>query len=151
MAGALCQNATGQGRGNLPFLERQPPAIIMAALTFSGWRELFDHKALRKTAFVPALVAAGFLLLAASSLWPYAFYVLLRVTVCAIGLYLARTSFLAGKTMWVWVFGAVAVVFNPILPMRMHRSDWSTLNVIAAGIFIVWVIASIVRDKKGLG
>lgn len=113
--------------------------------------ELFDYRTLKKGEFVPALVAAGFLLLAAASHWPYAFYILLRVTVCVIGLYLARNSFVAGRTLWVWVFGAVAVVFNPILPMRMHRSDWSILNMIAAALFILWVVASIVRGRKGVG
>ncbi|WP_414633329.1 DUF6804 family protein [Acidisarcina polymorpha] len=112
---------------------------------------MLGYKALRRTDFVPALVVAGFLLLAIPSHWPYVFYVLLRLTVCAIGLYLARTSFLAGRTVWVWIFGVVAVVFNPILSMRMHRSDWSTLDMIVAAIFILWVIASIMRDRKGLG
>lgn len=105
---------------------------------------------LRKTDVAPALLAMAFLLFAIPFQWPYAFYVLLRVTVCAIGLYLARTSFLMGRTMWVLIFGAVAVVFNLILPMRLHRWDWSKLNMIAAGIFILWVITSIARDKRGI-
>jgi hypothetical protein len=114
-----------------------------------SWAQIvFDYQTLKRTAFIPALVAAGFLLLAAFSHWPYAFYILLRVTVCAIGLYLAHNSFVAGRTLWVWIFGAVAVLFNPLVPMRMHRSDWSIVNIIAASIFIAWLAASVVRGRN---
>jgi hypothetical protein len=111
---------------------------------------LFDYRTLNKTGFIPAALAAGFLLLAVSSHWPYSFYVLMRLTVCAISIYLTHKSFGAGRTVWVWVLGAVAVLFNPVLPMRMHRSDWSTLDLIAASIFVLWVITSLLRDRNGL-
>jgi len=100
--------------------------------------------------FVVAAVAAGFRLLAVSSHWPYSFYVLMRITVCAIAIYLGYNSFVAGRTMWVWVLGSVAVLFNPVLPIRMHRSDLRTLDMIGASIFILWVIATLVRDRSGL-
>ncbi|MDR3739488.1 MAG: hypothetical protein P4L40_10755 [Terracidiphilus sp.] len=111
---------------------------------------MIDFRTAIRSEFIPTLVAAGFLLLAASSHWPYAFYALLRVAVCAVGLYMAYSSFSARRTLWVWLCGIVAVVFNPILPMRMHRSDWSILNIVAAGIFILWIVASIVRENKKL-
>jgi hypothetical protein len=110
---------------------------------------LLSSQALKRNELVPALVAAVFLLLAAISRWPYVFYILLRLTVCAIGLYLARTAHTTKRMFWVWVFGAIAVTFNPILPLRMHRSDWSTLNVISATIFVAWVITSILQNRKG--
>jgi hypothetical protein len=108
------------------------------------------YRTLNKTGFLPAAIAAGFLLLAVFSHWPYSFYVLMRLTVCGIAVYLAHESFVAGRTVWVWVLGAVAVLFNPILPVRMHRSDWSTLDIIASSIFVLWVIAFFLRDRKWL-
>jgi hypothetical protein len=107
-------------------------------------RRFFEHDG-----FVAALVAAAFLLLAAFSHWPYFFYVLLRVTICAIALYLAYNSLSTARKAWAWVFGAVAFLFNPMIPMRMHRSDWSNVNVIVAIIFVSWIAASLMRSREG--
>ncbi len=110
---------------------------------------MFDFGTIKKGELIPALAAASFLLFASQSHWPYAFYVLLRVAVCTIGIYLALTAFVAGRVLWVWLIGAVAVVFNPIVPVRMHRSDWGVLNDIAAFLFIFWAVASLVRGMRG--
>ena len=72
--------------------------------------QLFDRRILNKTGLLPAALAAGFLLLAVSSHWPYSFYVLMRLTVCAIAIHLAHKSFVAGTTMRGWIIGAVAVL-----------------------------------------
>jgi hypothetical protein len=96
---------------------------------------------------IPALVAAGFLLLAAFSHWPYFVYVLLRLTICAVALYLANIDLKAKRKIWVWSFGAIAVLFNPVIPMRMHRSDWGNLNMIAASVFALWIAASLMRSR----
>jgi hypothetical protein len=95
-------------------------------------------------------VAAVFLLVAAISRWPYVFYILLRLKVCAIGLYLARTAHTTKRMVWVWLFGAIAVRFNPIPPLRMHCSERSTLNLISATILFAWVITSIPQKAKGI-
>ena len=108
---------------------------------------MLTRRFLERDGFIAALVAAAFLLLAAFSHWPYFFYVLLRVTVCAIALYLAHNAFTVQRKAWMWVFGAVAVLFNPVFPMRMHRSDWSNINVIAAVIFVAWIAASLMRSR----
>jgi hypothetical protein len=108
-----------------------------------------DVLAVKIKRLAPALFAAAFLVLAVSSHWPYAFYVLMRLTVCAISLYLAHNSSTSGRVFWVWVLGAVALLFNPIFPMRMHRSDWSYLNMIAASLLALWAITSLVGDRKG--
>jgi hypothetical protein len=106
-------------------------------------RRLFERDGL-----MAAFVAAGVLLLAAFSHWPYLFYVLLRLTICAIALYLAHSAFTDARKVRVWAFGALAVLFNPIIPMRMHRSDWSIVNLIAAAVFVFWIAASLMRGRK---
>ena len=124
----------------------------MPKLQPSSWVSgcpLLNRRIYENGGFIAALVAAGFLLVAAFSHWPYFFYVLLRLTVCAIALYLAHHAFSAERKAWVWVFGAVAVLFNPLIPMRMHRSDWSNVNLIAAAIFVSWIAASLMRSRKG--
>jgi hypothetical protein len=53
-----------------------------------------------------------------------------------------------GNLLWVWVFGAIAVLFNPLLPVRMSRSDWEIVNVLTGAFFVVWVIYSLIVPKK---
>jgi hypothetical protein len=50
--------------------------------------------------------------------------------------------------LWVWVFGAIAVLFNPVLPVRMARQDWQVVNVITAMFFISWITAAVVLKKR---
>ncbi len=35
--------------------------------------------------------------------------------------------------------GGMAVLFNPILPMHMHRSDWRIVDALAAATLFVFV------------
>jgi hypothetical protein len=81
-------------------------------------------------------LAAAFLLLAVTSHWPYSFYVLLRVTICTIAVYSAYQA-TERKSAWAWIYGAVAVLFNPIIPIHMARSDWSRIDALTAIIFAV--------------
>jgi hypothetical protein len=109
---------------------------------------VFNYRSINKSGFLPATIAATFLILAVSSHWPYFFYVLMRLTVCAIAAYLAHSYFVAARKLWLWVFGAVAILFNPVVPMRMHRSDWSVLDMISASVFVVWMVASLIGGRK---
>ena len=109
---------------------------------------MLTRRFFERDGFIAALGASAFLLVAAFSHWPYFLYVLLRVTICAIALYLAHSAFVAKRKLWVWVFGAVAMLFNPIIPMRMHRSDWSHINLIAALIFVSWIALSLLWKSE---
>ena len=42
---------------------------------------------------------------------------------------------------WTWIMGGMAVLFNPILPMHMHRSDWWVVDALAAVTSLVFVVA----------
>jgi hypothetical protein len=41
------------------------------------------------------------------------------------------------KDVWTWLLGAGAVLFNPILPFRMHRADWASFDLIGAGVLLL--------------
>lgn len=90
------------------------------------------------------------LTLAAFSHWPYFCYVLLRLIVCASAAFAAARRHSEKRLFWVWVFGAVAVLFNPILPVRMARSDWRAINIAVAVFFICWALF-IAIQRKGDG
>lgn len=95
--------------------------------------------------FIPSIIAILFLLGAFGN-WPYAYYTLLRFVVCGTS---AFTAYLAykNKTTWAaWVFGIMAVLFNPIVPFHMGREIWQIVDFIAAVIFIIGII--VVRSSK---
>ena len=83
--------------------------------------------------FIPA-----FMLVLAIARWPYGYYMLLRVVVFAAGLLLAALIYQRAKsfTIWIGLFLAVVVIFNPIIPIHLTRGIWSVLNLSAAALFV---------------
>ena len=78
-----------------------------------------------------------FLVLAVFGRWPYFLYVLLRLAVSVSAVYLAVQAHELRKTGWVWVMSAAAVLFNPVIPVRMARSDWQLIDFLGAVLFAV--------------
>lgn len=74
------------------------------------------------------------LLLWALDRHPYGYYKLLRWVVCGVNVYAGFIAIDQGKTTWVWIFGIIAVLFNPIIPIHLDRETWQAINVIVAGI-----------------
>ena len=89
-----------------------------------------------KTETIYSGVCAAVLLIAAFTEWPYFMYVLIRVFICGSSAYIASSLYSRNRVPLTWLFGTIAVLFNPILPVRTARSDWQATNVIAAVIFI---------------
>jgi hypothetical protein len=94
---------------------------------------LFDYRTLSKTGFFAAALAAAFLLFAISSHWRYSFYIIMRLTVCTIAIYLAYNSFVAGRVLWGLTLGAVAALFNPVLQRGEELYKPSKAGIRAAG------------------
>jgi uncharacterized membrane protein len=90
---------------------------------------------------VAAIVPAVLLLAAVFGHWPYGFYALLRLIVCGCSAYLAVKTNKTGNLAWTWIMGGMVVLFNPILPIRVHRSDWQILDALAAVTLFVFVAA----------
>ena len=44
-----------------------------------------------------------------------------------------------GSVGWPWILGGMAVLFNPIVPIRMHRSDWQIVDFVAAITLLAFV------------
>src|SRR5687768_12586005 len=88
----------------------------------------------------PAVGAIVMLLLAVIGSWPYGFYQLLRLVVCGSAAYMAFKGFERNSQGWAWVMVGVALLFNPLIPVRFAREDWQTLDLIAAGVFgaVLW-------------
>ena len=86
-----------------------------------------------------ALVIAAFMHL------PYFFYVLLRVLICTASAYLSTKRYKERRIPWVWTFGVIALLFNPVFPVRMTRADWQVVNILVAAFLAGWAIYSMIR------
>ena len=84
-------------------------------------------------------ISAAALLLAALTRGPYLFYVLLRLLVCAVSVDWSRRAYGEKRTAWAWIFGGIAVLYNPLLPVHMNRSDWELVNLLTAIFFLVCI------------
>lgn len=69
--------------------------------------------------------------------WPYPYYMLLRVVVMGAAVLLAGLIYRQAKnfTIWIGLLLIVAIVFNPILPLRLTRNVWAILNLACAALF----------------
>ncbi len=61
-------------------------------------------------------IAAVMLVFAAAEKQPDSFYTLLRWICCAVFAYSAVISFQMKRMLWLWIFAALAALFNPIFP-----------------------------------
>src|SRR5680860_439891 len=83
--------------------------------------------------WVPVIMLIG-----AYGSWPYAYYTLLRVLVFFAALLLVfdiynRTGEVA---LWCAAFVAVAILFNPLLPIHLTRGVWAVIDPAVAALFV---------------
>lgn len=94
------------------------------------------------------LVATGFLFYALSDGLPIGYFTLLRFVVCAVSLYLAYKIYEENKeSLWIWAFGFVAVLFNPIIPIVLKRDVWESID-LATGIFFILSIFLLKKNNS---
>lgn len=92
-------------------------------------------------------IASGILLLLAiPSGWPYGYYIFLRWVIFITSILVANGFYKAEITGWVFVFGALAFLFNPILPIYLNKSSWVAIDLIAAMLF--FLSAYSIKEKK---
>ena len=82
-------------------------------------------------------VAAITFLLGAFGSWPYAYYQILRWVVCLVGVYSSYLAYQSKNIKWAWIFGIIAVIFNPMFPIYFTKEIWQPVDVIVAIIFFV--------------
>ena len=87
---------------------------------------------------VPALIVAIMLVVAIAPL-VYGYYQLLRWVTCGVAVFIAIMAYRWGKLWATWVFGLVAVLFNPIWPIYLARGIWRPVDLACAVLFITSV------------
>src|SRR2546430_13229864 len=87
--------------------------------------------------YIAWLVAAVLLASAAIGRHPYSFYTLLRWICCAVFVYSAFTAHERNRVLWVWIFGGLAVLYNPVFRVHLDRSTWASVNWLTVGAIVI--------------
>lgn len=104
----------------------------------------------RRLLVVPAAIAA-LMLLGALGSGPYAYYTLLPWVTCSAAVIFALSGYSSGKVWAAWVFGFIAILFNPIAPVYLSRQVWQPIDIGAAILFAVGaaVLTSVPSRSRG--
>lgn len=77
---------------------------------------------------IALLVASIVLFIALIDGWQYGFFTLLRFAVFSLTAYVAWLSYEASKEQAVWFCCAIAVLFNPFIPIYLSRDIWVVID-----------------------
>ena len=75
---------------------------------------------------------------AAEARHPYSFYIMQRMEATVGGIYWAVRVYRVGPRGWMWAFVAMALLFNPILPVRMQRPQWESVDTWLSFLLLGW-------------
>jgi len=84
----------------------------------SGGREQRRHIKSTASLYIAWVIAAAMLISAAVGRHPYSFYTLLRWICCVAFAYSAISAFQMKRVAWTWIFGVLAILFNPLAPEK---------------------------------
>jgi hypothetical protein len=90
---------------------------------------------------IAIIISCVFLFLAMIKGWPYGFFKLLRWVVCGTTVYLSLLALENAKIGWWAGFGLIALVFNPLIPLRLDRNLWRVVNLLVAIFLIISIFA----------
>ncbi len=112
--------------------------IVASAATLRNAKRPLEVRA-PKSLRIPLGVCLLMLLFATLGDFPYDFFVLLRVVIfvsCALTL----TSIWKSKqaSSWFWALLFIAVLYNPLLPIHLHRTTWIWLNISAIVVLVLF-------------
>lgn len=76
---------------------------------------------------------------------PYGYYMLLRLFLCGVSLFFLLGAKLSLEDWARWVLGGLAVLYNPVLPIRLREKGlWEVLNI--ATVVLFWALSA--REKR---
>lgn len=65
---------------------------------------------------------------------PYAYYMILRVVIFGVSVYIAAAAFSEEKSDLAWIMAITALVYNPVIPVHMMREAWAFINLLTIGL-----------------
>lgn len=90
-------------------------------------------------------IAAAMLFVGAASL-PYGYYMLLRIVATGVFIWAAFVAYERGQKSLPWVYGVLAILFNPLLKVHLPKELWAVVDV-GSGIFLL-VTSKKIRGRK---
>lgn len=99
------------------------------------------HRPSRRRSRIPEYATATALLLALLP-WPYGYFVLLRWVMAGLASFLSWEEWKQGSVGWTWLWGVVALLFNPVLPISLGRPIWLLVDCVAAFLLLRYVKVS---------
>ena len=70
---------------------------------------------------------------------PIGYYTFLRLVVTAAAAYIAYQTYQKDKQSgWLWIFGLVALLFNPLIPIYLDKEIWMVIDLAAAVLFLFY-------------
>ena len=91
----------------------------------------------RAVLLIAWLIAAALLVDAAVAGHPYSFDTLLRWICCLVFAYSAIAAYENKRVLWVWIFGVLAGLYNPIFRVHLDRSTWIGVHWFTVGVIVV--------------
>lgn len=91
--------------------------------------------------FKIAKIIAAIMLFMAIGKWSYDYFVILRFVVCGVGVY-GLITFIEKSTAWASIFGVIAVLWNPLLPIHLTKEAWVVFDVIGG----LALLTSVLKD-----
>lgn len=73
---------------------------------------------------------------------PYGYYLLLRIVVFSIFVYLFYNAYHIQNDKHLWLYGISGIIYNPFLRIHLTRSLWSIVNILTVIIFIYSMVKS---------
>ena len=78
----------------------------------------------------------------------YGFYQVLRWLVCSFAAWTSVNIYQkTPKSFWLMTFIALAIIFNPVLPLKFDEEIWVPIDIVTAMIFIVYAIKCTRKNK----
>lgn len=80
-------------------------------------------------------ICAAMLFLGAVPL-PYGYYTLLRLVACGVFGFAAFTAHERKNIVLPWIYGMIALLFNPVFKVHFSKGTWALLDVAAAVVLL---------------
>ena len=83
-----------------------------------------------------ALLAISAIVFLAVAPMPYGYYTFMKIIVFLSAGYEAYIGYQTRqKGVWPWMWGIVAIVFNPLFPITMTKEIWAVTDILIGGLF----------------
>ena len=92
---------------------------------------------------------AGLSLFVAMARLPYGYYQLLRFFIFGVSLYAVSLNYEGKNTKWVWIFGSIAILFNPFFKIHFEKELWSIIDLITGLLFCLYFVIRVKKKKAG--